>query len=73
MAEEVEDTGKRKIDNGEAWERYVKRFRSNSEAAEQFIADEKLVCNEDQRRRLKKKWTIENEEERSKKENNSND
>ena len=50
MAEEVEDTGKRKIDNGEAWERYVKRFRSNSEAAEQFIADEKLVGNEDQRR-----------------------
>ena len=38
MAEEVEDTGKRKIDNGEAWERYVKRFRSNFEAAEQFIA-----------------------------------
>ena len=43
------------IDNGEAWERYVKRFRSNSEAAEQFIADEKLVGNEDQRRGLKKK------------------
>ena len=55
MAEVVEDTGKRKIDNGEAWERYVKRFRSNSEAAEQFIADEKLVGNEDQRRWLKKK------------------
>ena len=54
MAEEVEDTGKRKIDNGEAWERYVKLFRSNSEAAEQFIADEKLVGNEDQRRGLKK-------------------
>ena len=56
MAEEVEDTGKREIDNGEAWERYVKQFRSNSEAAEQFIADEKLVGNEDQRRGLKKKW-----------------
>ena len=55
MAEEVEDTGKRKIDNDEAWERYVKRFRSNFEAAEQFIADEKLVGNEDQRRGLKKK------------------
>ena len=55
MAEEVEDTGKRKIGNGEAWERYVKRFRSNSEAAEKFIADEKLVGNEDQRRGLKKK------------------
>ena len=39
MAEEVEDTGKRKIDNGEACERYVKQFRSNCEAAEQFIAD----------------------------------
>ena len=51
----AEDTGKRKIDNGEAWERYVKRFRSNSEAAEQFIADEKLVGNEDQRRGFKKK------------------
>ena len=55
MAEEVDDTGKRKIDNGEAWERYVKQFRSNSDAAEQFIADEKLVGNEDQRRELKKK------------------
>ena len=30
MAEEVEDTTKRKIDNGEAWERYVKRFRSTT-------------------------------------------
>ena len=36
MAEEVEDTTKRKIDNGEAWERYV---RSTTETAEQFIAD----------------------------------
>ena len=36
MAEEVENS---KIDNGEAWERCVKRFRSNTEAAEQFIAD----------------------------------
>ena len=35
MAEEVEDTGKRKTCNGEAWERYVKQFRSNTEAAEQ--------------------------------------
>ena len=43
MAEEVEDS---KIDNGEAWERCVKRFRSNTEAAEQFIAGEKLVGNE---------------------------
>ena len=54
MTEEVEDISKHKIDNGEAWERYVKRFRSNSEAAEQFIADVKLVGNEDQRRGLKK-------------------
>ena len=44
MAEEVEDTAKRKIDYGEAWERYVKRFRSTTETAEQFIADEKLVA-----------------------------
>ena len=51
MAEGVEDTGKRKIDNcSEAWERYVKRFRINIEAAEQFIADEKFVANEDQMR-----------------------
>ena len=55
MAEEVEDTGKRKIDNGKAWERYVKRFRSNTEAAEQFITDEKFVANEDQIRGMKKK------------------
>ena len=55
MAEEVEDTTKCKIDNGEAWERYVKRFRSTTEAAEQFIADEKLVANEDQIRGMKKK------------------
>ena len=48
MTEEVEDTGKRKIDNGEAWERYIKRFISNTKAAAQFIADEKLVSNEDQ-------------------------
>ena len=49
MAEEVEDTGKRKIHDG-AWERYVKRFRINTEAAEQFITDEKFVANEDQMR-----------------------
>ena len=31
------------------------RFRSTTEAAEQFIADEKLVANEDQMRGMKKK------------------
>ena len=55
MVEEVEDTSKRKMDNGDVWERYVKRFRSTTEAAEQFIADEKLVANEDQMRGMEKK------------------
>ena len=43
MAEVIDDTGKHKKHNGNAWERYVKWFRSNTEAEEQFIAHEKLV------------------------------
>ena len=40
--------------------RYVKLFRSNTEAAEQFITDEKFVANEARMRGMKKKVGVSN-------------
>ena len=47
-------TEKHKITNLEAHTRYVKRFKSNTEAARQFLVDEGLKKG----KKLEKKWAF---------------
>ena len=45
------------ISNADAYDKYIKRFKSDWEASGQFISDESLLSEKDQSSKLKKNWS----------------
>ena len=45
------------ISNADAYDKYIKRFKSDWEASGHFISDESLLSEKDQSSKLKKHWS----------------
>ena len=45
------------ISNADAYNKYIKRFKSNWETSGHFISDESLLSEKDQSSKVKKHWS----------------